>query len=82
MTEYAPTARRGWFAALPFMGIQLGSFTAAGVYFILLLGVEDVAQTWLWRLPFLLSVIIIAFAIWIRLSLKELPSFAKLEARH
>ena len=82
MTEYAPTARRGWFAALPFMGIQLGSFTAAGVYFILLLGVEDVAQTWLWRLPFLLSVIIIAFAIWIRLSLKESPSFIKLEAKH
>lgn len=82
MTEYAPPARRGYFAALPFMGIQLGSVAAAIIYFSLLYGITDVSQTWLWRVPFLLSVIIIAVAIWIRLKLKESPSFTKLEARH
>ena len=48
MTEYAPRERRGFFAALPFMGIQLGTVAASLVYFVLLLQVEDVAQTWLW----------------------------------
>jgi MHS family metabolite:H+ symporter-like MFS transporter len=82
MTEYAPRDRRGFFAALPFMGIQLGTVAASLIYFVLLLQIQDVAQTWLWRVPFLLSVIIIAVAIWIRLKLKESPEFSKLEARH
>jgi MHS family metabolite:H+ symporter-like MFS transporter len=82
MTEYAPSERRGFFAALPFLGIQLGTVLAALVYFVLLLGIDDVTQSWLWRLPFLSSVVIIALAIWIRLKLKESPQFVKLEARH
>ena len=82
MTEYAPRERRGFFASLPFMGIQLGTVAAALIYFVLLYKVDNVAQTWLWRLPFLLSVVIIAVAIWIRVKLKESPEFAKLEAKH
>ena len=70
------------FASLPFLGIQLGTVMAARVYFVLLLNIDDTTQTVLWRLPFLSGVIIIAVAIWIRLKLKELPQFAKLEARH
>lgn len=81
MAEYAPARRRGYFAALPFMGVLLGTVMAAAIYFALV-RVEDVSQSWLWRVPFLLSVVIIAVAIWIRLKLKESPSFAKLEARH
>lgn len=80
MTEYAPRARRGWFAALPFMGIQLGTVLAALVYFMVLRQITDVSQSWLWRLPFLMSVVIIAVAVWIRLKLKELPEFTKLKA--
>jgi MHS family metabolite:H+ symporter-like MFS transporter len=82
MTEYAPRERRGFFASLPFLGIQLGTVLAALVYFVLLLGIDDITRTWVWRLPFLSSVVIIAVAIWIRLKLKESPRFAKLEARH
>jgi MHS family metabolite:H+ symporter-like MFS transporter len=81
MAEYAPAKRRGYFAALPFMGVLLGTVMAAAIYFALV-RVEDISQSWLWRVPFLLSVVIIAVAIWIRLKLKESPSFAKLEARH
>ena len=47
MTEYAPRERRGYFAALPFLGIQLGTVLASLVYFVLLLGVKDITQTWL-----------------------------------
>jgi len=52
------------------------------VYFLLLLRIDNIADTWLWRVPFLLSVVIIAVAIWIRIKLKESPEFTKLEARH
>lgn len=54
---------------------------ASAVYFILLHNVTNIAESWLWRLPFLASVLIIAVAIYIRLHLKESPSFSKLEAR-
>ena len=80
MTEYAPDGKRGYYAALPFLGIQIGTFMASAVYFILLHNVTNLAETWWWRLPFLSSVVIIAVAIYIRLHLKESPSFAKLEA--
>lgn len=66
-------------AAVP--RIQIGTFMASAVYFILLHNVTNLAETWWWRLPFLSSVVIIAVAIYIRLHLKESPSFAKLEAR-
>ena len=82
MTEYAPRDRRGFFAALPFMGIQLGTVLAAAIYFLLLLRIDNITETWLWRLPFLLSVVIIIVAVWIRFRLKELPQFVKLEAKH
>jgi MHS family metabolite:H+ symporter-like MFS transporter len=82
MTEYAPRERRGFYASLPFTGIQTGTVAAALVYFLLLLRVDNIAETWLWRVPFLLSVVLIAVAVWMRLKLKESPEFTKLEARH
>jgi MFS transporter, MHS family, metabolite:H+ symporter len=82
MTEYAPRERRGFFAALPFLGIQLGTVGAALVYFLLLMHGDDIVESGVWRLPFLSSVAIIGVAVWIRLKLKESPEFAKLEARH
>ena len=81
MTEYAPKGKRGFYASLPFLGIQIGTFIAAAVYFLLLNMDTNVADSWLWRVPFLASVIIIAIAVYIRLHLKESPSFAKLEAK-
>ena len=81
MTEYAPPRRRGFFAALPFMGIQIGTVIAAVVFFALLVPSEDILYGWLWRVPFLASAVLTAVAVWIRLRLKESPSFTKLEAR-
>ncbi len=81
MAEYAPAKRRGWFAALPFMGIQLGTVLAAMVYFLVLRRIDNPADTWLWRVPFLLSIVIIGVALWIRVKLKESPTFSKLKAR-
>jgi MFS transporter, MHS family, metabolite:H+ symporter len=81
MTEYAPAKRRGFVASLPFLGVQMGTVAAALVYFLLLNTNRaiKITDTWLWRVPFLASVVILGVAIYIRLRLKESPTFAKLE---
>ncbi|MBB2155296.1 MFS transporter [Gluconacetobacter diazotrophicus] len=79
MTEYAPKGRRGFYAALPFLGIQIGTVIAAIVYFALLFHVTNVLQSWLWRLPFLLSSVILIIALYMRFNLKESPAFAEIE---
>nr|WP_077808582.1 MFS transporter [Neoasaia chiangmaiensis]AQS89575.1 MFS transporter [Neoasaia chiangmaiensis]GBR40399.1 major facilitator superfamily alpha-ketoglutarate/sugar transporter [Neoasaia chiangmaiensis NBRC 101099]GEN13918.1 MFS transporter [Neoasaia chiangmaiensis] len=79
MTEYAPPGRRGFYASLPFLGIQVGTILAAIVYFVLLFGVDDVSQGWVWRVPFLASAVILVVALYMRLTLKESPAFAHMQ---
>lgn len=79
ISEVSPPKRRGFFASLPFVGIQLGTLLGAGIF--TLIGMADVAvlNAWLWRVPFLASAILIAVALFIRLRLKETPVFQELE---
>ncbi|QUH04194.1 MHS family MFS transporter [Saccharopolyspora erythraea] len=82
MTEYSPRQRRGFFASLPFMGVQVGTVVAALIYFVLSgAGGSTVTSTWWWRIPFLASFVLVLVAIYLRLKLKESPTFQKLEAR-
>jgi MHS family metabolite:H+ symporter-like MFS transporter len=82
MAEYSPPPRRGFLSALPFVGIQAGTLLAAGVWALLGLVSDDVLYGWLWRIPFLASVVLIALAVFIRLRLKESPTFVELEKRN
>ncbi|WEQ55934.1 MFS transporter [Komagataeibacter nataicola] len=75
MTEYAPPGQRGFYASLPFLGIQIGTIIAALVYCSLLFGVTDITHSWVWRLPFLVSAVILVVALYMRLKLKESPTF-------
>jgi MFS transporter, MHS family, metabolite:H+ symporter len=81
MAEYSPPPKRGFFSALPFVGIQAGTLLAAAVWALLGLVADDVLFGWLWRVPFLASVFLIALAVFIRLRLKESPTFVELEKR-
>jgi len=80
MTEYAPEGRRGFYAALPFLGIQLGTILAALVYFLVVSGNDNVIDSGLWRVPFFSSVVIVALGLYMRMSLKESPTFIRLKA--
>ncbi|WP_354513055.1 MFS transporter [Paenarthrobacter sp. 4246] len=79
ISEVAPRRRRGFFASLPFVGIQLGTLLGAGTFAVIAMADKAVLQGWLWRVPFLASFILIAVAIFIRLKLKETPAFQELE---
>ncbi|PPF77507.1 MFS transporter [Subtercola sp. Z020] len=82
MTESAPATERGFWASLPFMSIQIGTVAAALVYFLLFNVSQTIpiTDTWLWRIPFLASALLLVAAIFIRLRLKESPTFKKLQA--
>lgn len=79
MAEYSPVKRRGFFAALLFIGIQAGTLLAAAV-FVFLGGLPDeVLLGWAWRIPFLASIVMVLLALVIRMRLKESPTFIELE---
>ena len=79
MAEYAPVRRRGFYSALPFVGIMLGTLLASVVFVGLGQVPDDALLGWVWRIPFLASIFLIAVAVLIRLRLKESPTFVKLE---
>jgi MHS family metabolite:H+ symporter-like MFS transporter len=79
MAEYSPVRSRGFYAALPFIGIQAGTLLAAGVFAYLGGLPDDVLLGWAWRVPFLSSIVLILVALFIRMRLKESPTFVELE---
>ncbi|MEE1802174.1 MFS transporter [Streptomyces sp. NPDC101062] len=76
LAEYAPTKRRGLVSSLVSLGTNSGTLAASGLWAILL-GVlsEEQLLSWGWRLPFLLSFLLMIFAVWLRSNLKESPVF-------
>ncbi|HEY0207544.1 MFS transporter [Acerihabitans sp.] len=80
MAEVAPKAKRGFYAALPFVGIFAGFGIATATFSLLQHMVDQsVIIAWAWRIPFLSSIILIGVAVWIRLRLRESPTFVALE---
>ncbi len=79
ISEVAPRRRRGFFASLPFVGIQAGTLLGAGTFALIALADREVLLGWLWRVPFLASIVLIFVAIFLRLRLKETPVYQELE---
>lgn len=77
--EFAPPGRRGLYAAAPAMGVSLGILLASGVFAVASMMPEDQFLAWGWRVPFLLSVVIIGVALFIRLRIQESPAFRDLQ---
>ncbi|MEU9329178.1 MFS transporter [Streptomyces canus] len=76
LAEYAPVARRGLVSSLVSLGTNSGTLAASGLWAVLLATLsEDQLLSWGWRLPFLLSFVLMLFAFWLRRGLKESPVF-------
>jgi MFS family permease len=82
VAEHVPDARRGyytgWLQTSPTLGIivSLAVVTGTRGYFGL-----DEFQAWAWRVPFLVSFLLVAIAIYIRLQLAETPIFQEIKAK-
>jgi len=80
VAEHAPANKRGYYTSWIQTTATLGLFMAL----LLILGIrswmgEEAFGDWGWRIPFLLSGILLAVSVWIRLSLNESPIFKKMK---
>lgn len=74
--EHAPFGRRGFFASFTLQGVQAGQILAAAVFLPLAYILDSEAfHAWGWRIPFLLSFIVIIAAYMIRRNVEETPAF-------
>ncbi|WP_176921230.1 MFS transporter [Pseudonocardia oroxyli] len=74
--EHAPEKRRGFFGAVPQIGIPAGLLLANGAF---LLSNALFEGDWVWRAPFLASVVMVGAGMFIRMRVAESPEFAKME---
>jgi len=77
MSEMAPPKRRGFFAALPFTGSQLGIVAASGVFALVALLPSEAILAWGWRIPFVASVGVVVVGFILRRRLPETPAFVQ-----
>ncbi|SOD89366.1 MFS transporter [Streptomyces sp. Ag109_G2-15] len=76
VSEHGDARRRGFWAAWPQTGAPAGQLLATGVLSLLTAVLSDDAfGTWGWRIPFLLSGVLVIVGLWIRLSVDESPVF-------
>ncbi len=80
VAEHSPQGRRGFFTSWIQTTATLGLFISLGVILItrLIIG-NDAFQDWGWRVPFLISIVLVGLSMWIRMSLRESPMFQKLK---
>lgn len=79
--EHAPQGKRGFFGAFPQIGVPLGMILATATVLIINLMIGPEAYlAYGWRIPFLLSIFLIAVGYYIRKSVDESPVFKQMQA--
>lgn len=76
--ENAPPGWRGRFGMMPQFGAPIGFVAANGLFLALgvMLTPEEFVN-WGWRLPFLISIVLVGLGLWVRLKIAETPDFEK-----
>jgi MFS family permease len=81
VAEFSPPGKRGFFTSWIQTTATVGLFAAL----LVVIGIrtyigEDAFKAWGWRIPFLLSILLLAVSLWIRLKLAESPVFLKMKS--
>ena len=79
--EFAPPGRRGLYGAFAPMGTQVGNALAAGAFLLVGMLGKEAMLAWAWRLPFLISLLLLALGVYIRARVTETPVFQAARAR-
>lgn len=77
--EHAPDGKRGFYGSWPQMGVPIGLILANGSLAAFSKLPEAAFLAWGWRVPFLLSIALVAVGLFIRLRLAESPAFARVK---
>jgi len=81
LAEYAPKGKRGIISSLVAMGTNCGTLSATAIWAVMFFALDrEALVAWGWRVPFLASVVVMIFAIWLRMNLKESPVFEQVNA--
>jgi MFS family permease len=80
VAEHSPDHKRGFYTSFIQVTATAGLFLSLGVILVVRLWLDDASfRAWGWRLPFLLSVVLVGLSLYIRLTLKESPLFTMLK---
>jgi metabolite-proton symporter len=75
--EWGARARRGFMASWPQLGVPLGLVLSTGVFRLTSDWTGPDFDNWGWRIPFLLSIVLLAVGLYVRLRVLESPEFAE-----
>ena len=79
-TENAPAKKRALYGSFPQLGAPIGFFFANGTFLLLSwLLTDEQFMNWGWRVPFILSAVLVLIGLYVRVSLHESPVFAKVQ---
>ena len=82
VVEYSPPNKTGWWGSVIQLGACLGQALATGLLFAFSFILPDEQfMTWGWRIPFLLSALLLIVGLFIRLRILETPSFRKAQSK-
>ncbi|MED2973230.1 MFS transporter [Fictibacillus sp. B-59209] len=73
--EYSSKKNRGFFGSIPQLGVPIGMLLGTVVISLLSNLPEEQFLTWGWRLPFILSAVLVLIGLWIRNGIDETPAF-------
>jgi MHS family shikimate/dehydroshikimate transporter-like MFS transporter len=79
--EHAPADKRGFYGSLVQVGFSLGLVTSSGVFALATAMPEVTFLAWGWRVPFLVSIVLVALGAFIRSRIPETPVFEEMKAR-
>jgi MFS transporter, MHS family, shikimate and dehydroshikimate transport protein len=78
--EHAPRGKRGFYGSWPQMGVPAGLLLSTVVFAIIQGATSEAAfLAWGWRIPFLVSIVLVAVGLFIRLKLMESPAFQEVK---
>jgi MFS transporter, MHS family, shikimate and dehydroshikimate transport protein len=77
--EFSPENRRGFYGSLVQLGVPLGLVLGTVVFGLFARFPEEQFLAWAWRIPFLLSVILVAVGLFVRMRIAESPAFEKIK---
>ena len=78
--EWGNQRRRGFYASWPQLGVPLGLLLSTGMVKLVQGNTsEDDFNSWGWRIPFLLSIVLVGIGLYVRLRVMESPAFAEVK---
>jgi len=77
--EHSPAGRRGFYGSWPQIGVPAGLLLSSGMVYLLSYLPEADFYSWGWRIAFLVSAVLVAVGLYIRLKIMETPAFTRIQ---